>query len=381
MAFHRVFKRVLIHKYHTLPLLDTNELVLKGVPYEGTAAGRDYMEWVSIRQQARNKFFSPRERIEGRALPSISLYDDILAHCMARWLLVDYKLNAYPYFDLNIMTVYTDLHQSLRFSRLMLNYFEQTVPEELYQRINCFLVPLHSNTSVTVSVPDTKITAVQDGLLSFQPSIRIEDPIYIMMVNDVLRHLSQDYVRKSAHGDWEQRFVDFLPNGERYERFSKEIDYRCNVTLKTLKPALEASGISETYIPSRLVHFFTLLQQCAPEHKILALDAARREPSSLSSIISSWFRSNDNRFQAFEPNGPTDPLSLEDATSFTSKFSEVRKIYASVHDGSKICQSQGLSDFAESWLDLEETERILGAKDLELRASWMRDAELDVLYN
>ncbi|SCU85426.1 LAFA_0D15588g1_1 [Lachancea sp. 'fantastica'] len=382
MGLRWVAKRVMAHRYHTLPLLDTNQLVLKGMPFEGTIPSRDYMEYITVRQQTGRNFFSPRKRMQGHVLPSVSPFDNVLAHCMARWLLVDYKLNAYPYFDLNILTVYTDLPQSLRFSRMILNYYEQTVPQELYQRINFFLLPLHSTNGVKVDVPDPKITVMQDGMFSYSPTFRIEDPVYIMMANDVLRHLSQDYVRRLPSLEWEQRYFDFLPDGSRSERFSREIDYWCNVTLKNLASALEASKVSETYIPTRLVQLFTLLEKCAPEHKLIAIDAAQRQkPSSMSSIFQSWFGSGARRFKAFEPNGPSDPLRSEEATSFVSDFSEVRKIYASVYDGTKICQSEELADFAGNWLDLEESEQILGDKDLALRARWMKNADIDVLYS
>ncbi|CEP60707.1 type II protein arginine methyltransferase LALA0_S01e17128g [Lachancea lanzarotensis] len=381
MALSRIAKRVMAHRYHTLPLLDTYQLVSNGIPSEGTTPSRDYMEYATIREQRGRNFFSPRKRMQGHVLPSISHYDDILAHCMARWLLVDYKLNAYPYYDLNVLTVYTDLHQSLRFSRMILNYYERTVPQELYQRINFFLLPLHSRSGVKVDVPDTKITVLQDGLFSYSPSFRIEDPIYIMMANDVLRYLSQDYIRRLPSQEWEQRYFDFYPDGSFSERFSKDIDYWCNVTLKILAPILDASKVAETYIPSRLVQLFTLLEKCAPEHKILAIDAALRQQSSITSFMQSWLGSGVKSFTAFEPNGPLDPLSSLQATSFVSDFSEIRKIYASVYDGTKICQSEELADFTENWLDLDESERILGEKDLALRARWMKDADLDVLHS
>ncbi|SCV06155.1 LANO_0H23310g1_1 [Lachancea nothofagi CBS 11611] len=379
----RITKRALTRQYHSLPLLDTNELVLKGIPTEGTVAGRDYMEWASIRELGNRNFFAPRSRAQRQLLPSISQYEEILAHCMARWLLVDYKLNSFPYFDLNIVTVYTDLHQSLRMSRSILNYYAKTVPEDLYQRVNCYLLPLHNNNvqeNMKVSVPDSKITVLQDGILSTSPSFFIEDPVYVIMANDVLRHLSQDYVRR-VDSTWEQRYLDFYEQGTRHQRFSKTLDYWCNVTLDTLASELDASGLQETYIPTRLVQLFYLLQHCAPEHKLLAFDAAQGSESlSVMRQVHSWFSPQKETFRASQPYGPQDPLNSDEATSFVSNFTELRKIYAAVGNGAKVCQSKSLDDFARDWSDIEETECILGVSDLGTRTQWMRDASIGVLH-
>ncbi|SCU77746.1 LADA_0A02014g1_1 [Lachancea dasiensis] len=386
MAFFRAAKRVICRRHHTFALLDTNELISRGIPVEGgTVPSRDFLEWISIEKIGSQNFFAPRNLTQQHLMPSLSQFEQILAHCMARWLAVDYKLNSYPYFDLNILTVYTDLHQSLRLSRSILNYFKHTTPDDLYQRVHCFLLPLHSNNllgrNMKVSVPDDKITVLQDGILSFPQSLWIEDPVYIIMANDVLRHLPQDYVRKNSKNEWEQRFTDIYPDATRCERFSKSVDYLCQITLDTLQPRLNASGIQESYIPSRLLQLFQLLHNCAPEHKLLAMDAALSPASSIYQQLLSRLLSGDEKFRSSVACGPDNSISSEAATTFISDFAELRRIYVATSNGTKTCQSQTLNSFTDNWIDIEETEQILGLHDLHLKAQWMKDSGIDVLYS
>lgn len=374
------FKQLGIRYQHSLPLLDTTQLLLQGLPRPGTEATvplRDFVEWVSIQNSRHNNFFAPKPRYRPYSLPSLSLFEPLLSHCLARWLLVDYKLNSYPYYDLNVVTMYTDFHQSLRITRSIVKFLKETAPDDLYQRINCFLVPLYDETK-EIKIPDKKIRVIKHGALSANSSLFIEDPVYVLMINDVIRHLSHDYILKTDTL-WKQCYVDIEQDSARSRRFDSQMDYWCQLTYELLKEPLTKSGLSDTYIPSRLVQLFFILKQCVPEHKLIAMDLSQsRKPSLLQA-----FKNLCRKGSSYQPSnvlGPNDILSATEPTTFVSDFSQVKHLYGVINDGMKVCQVESLNDFAKDWTDLEQSAKILGANHLEIQAGQLSTSNITVLH-
>lgn len=136
----------------TYPLIEIEQLrngKSFNVGETGTLALRDYFEWRALPSIMRHEtFFTQRNKLLDQVTNSterLSLYDPILTHCIAKWLLVDYKLNSYPYSDLNIINIYTNLPQSLRIAKSMMSYFQLVLSEDMFERIKYIMVPLHSH--------------------------------------------------------------------------------------------------------------------------------------------------------------------------------------------------------------------------------------------
>lgn len=361
----------------TYPLIEIEQL-RRGKSFNvgetGTLALRDYYEWLGLPSIMRHEtFFTQRSRLLSQSVESadrLSLFDPILTHCIAKWLLVDYKLNSYPYSDLNIINIYTNLPQSLRIAKSMMLYFRETLSQDMFGRIKYIMVPLHRHrqklsSKMTNGIPG-EVQIVNDGAVFLSDNssnynskpFAIEDPVYFLMLDDVMKNTSHDLVKCNQDtGHWEQCFVDINQNGSRTRRFDGEMDYWCDIALKKVLENYDtnfAAKGQELYIPTRLVELFTLLRECAPAHKLFAIDTPQRwDPSFLSMIqlLLGYRPSRASKILGPERSSLWSGHREDTGPRFAIDFSQARQLYTGINESSGICEVKDMGDFVDQWFD------------------------------
>lgn len=164
----------------------------------------------------------------------LQFYDPIVTQCIAKWLLVDYKLNAYPYYDLNIVNVFTDLRQAVKIAKGMMTYFQSVLSKGMFERIKYFIIPLYNDHTVTTEkllngipgdvrlVENAAIFPPSGSNIDMEKPFSIEDPVYVLMLNDIIKNLSHDLVRFSNElNQWQQCYMDIHTDGTRSKRFDE----------------------------------------------------------------------------------------------------------------------------------------------------------------
>ncbi|CDF90741.1 ZYBA0S08-01904g1_1 [Zygosaccharomyces bailii CLIB 213] len=356
---------------------------------------RDYYEWETMPDiMKRERFFTARNPSLASTMEDLVLYDPIVTHCIANWLLVDYKLNAYPYYDLNIVNVFTDVQQAVRIVQSMMSYFQSALSRNMFERIKYFIVPLYSD---HVMVTEEQLTGIPGDVrlvenaalfppngsnMSMDKPFSIEDPVYVLLLNDIIKNLSHDLVEYSdSIHKWSQAFMDIHADGTSTKRFDTDMDFWCSYTLKmTLGQDKNNVGQSKTgiHIPTRLVQLFEMIKLCAPEHKLFAIDIPQRWEPSLWSMI---------KFLLGGGPAPTSQIAGNNlgrkSAHFISDFTQVQQIYSEVNERGKYCEIQDLSEFVDQWVDLGEVEKYSSAtKDrLDAQLETIQCSNLGVLHS
>lgn len=330
---------------------------------------RDYYEWETMPEiMKREKFFTKRDPSLTSTMEDLQLYDPIVTHCIANWLLVDYKLNNYPYYDLNIVNVFTDVKQAVSIVQSMMSYFQAVLSQNMFERIKYFIIPLYSD---HVMVTEEQLTGIPGDVrlvenaalfppngsnMSMEKPFSIEDPVYVLLLNDVIKNLSHDLVKYSKSiQKWSQAYMDIHADGTSTRRFDTDMDFWCSYTLKmTLrqdKNGLEKSA-TNIHIPTRLVQLFEMIKLCAPEHKLFAIDVPQRWEPSLWAMV-----------KLLLGGGPTSTSQMagtqggRKSAHFISDFTQIQQIYSEVNELGKFCEMEDLSAFVDHWLDLVEIEQ------------------------
>lgn len=349
----------------SLPLLETVELLQKGLPKTAFKAPlRDFIEWDNINNAQRYNFFSKKST---KVVNEVSTLEPLLSHCMARWLHVQYKLNYYPYYDLNVVCVYTDLNSGIQLAESVVNYFKKLASGDVYDRLNYYLVPLYDTKvdSMARLPADPKIQIMDKGLLSNHGSYQIEDPVFVTMVNDVLRYLSCDLVRYDSQvKKWLQAYIEYDINKGFIKQEFREMDYWCHLTSKLVNTDQGYQG-HERYIPTRLINIFTQLHRSLPEHKLFMIDNPQRWTPSLSTMMKLIMGWNSHPVtqanistQLYLPWSKSTDITRESST-FITDFIQVKKLYTEITEGSKTLELEDLKDFASDWIDIKESKEIL----------------------
>ena len=104
---------------------------------------RDYLAWVNL-PVARSNFFITYDYRLRHQRQQNALTADLLrsvATCLAKYLLVDYKLNEYPYYDLTVVNVFSNYRQSMEILSAAMRYLEPVVDRQPRQGVHDALVP------------------------------------------------------------------------------------------------------------------------------------------------------------------------------------------------------------------------------------------------
>ncbi|KAL2709384.1 Protein arginine methyltransferase NDUFAF7 [Kluyveromyces marxianus] len=347
----------------SLPLLETAELLRSGLPKTRFGVSlRDFIEWNNMMNARSYNFFAKRPT---RQRNEVGRLQPLLSHCMARWLHVEYKLNYYPYYDLNVVSIYTDLHEAIENAEQTVNYFKNCSNDDVYGRLNYYLVPLYDTTTDAKSLArppsDPKIRIMKEGILSNYGRYKIEDPVFVTMVNDVIKYLPCDLVQYNDDlKKWQQAYIEYDPVDGFIKQEFREMDYWCHMTAKLLQLDQGYQG-SELYITTRLVNLFMQLHQTLPEHKLFIIDDPQRWLPSVSTIIKmmmGW-----KTYPITQANISTDlykPWNKEnfprrESSTFITDFSQVKSLYTETTEGSKTLEAQDLRDFANEWMDIKES--------------------------
>lgn len=406
----RLFPGVLTHVRFkgTYPLIQIEQLRKGngvGTGESCTLALRDYYEWLSLPNIMRHEtFFTNRGKLLNGPLNNterLTLYDPILTHSIARWLLVDYKLNHYPYSDLNIISIYTDLPQSLKIADSMMSYFRRVLADNMFERIRYTMVPLYSHrqklsSKMTRNIPgevqiisDAAIFTSESSDFPLPQQFVIEDPVYFLMLNDVLKNTSHDLVRYNKGLDaWEQCYMDIDAAGGKSRRFDADLDYWCETSLTRAlqKYDLAAAKQSEGfYVPTRLIQLFDLLKTFAPAHKLFAIDTPQRwNPSFLSMIrlLAGYQPLRASKIVESQRSSIWSGRHEDCGPRFTVDFTQIQQLYTSINDSAKFCQVDDLPEFVNQWLDVGSQETKQWSKDvLDSQLEMIDGSELAILHS
>lgn len=250
---------------------------------------REYIKWLNKPQvMVRDNFFNKRSVEE-----SITDYEPHFTTSMAKWLWTTYTLNDYPYFDLNIVTVFTNLKQCLQMCQHTMTLFHEQLNEDQFQRINYFMVPLYQMESSQerrslikgipgktqivndINVSPFQVLGIESSNINQTP-FWVQDPVYIVLFDDIIKNLAHDKIRLNQDGQWEQGYLKFNSSGHYFKKtFSDNMDSQCGQTVRMLNDIIDSEAVAmrEHYIPSQLVQLFEVISGLTPEYRILAVDS------------------------------------------------------------------------------------------------------------
>ncbi|AGO11980.1 AaceriAGR302Cp [[Ashbya] aceris (nom. inval.)] len=358
-----------------LPRLATKELLAQGGLPSFSVTYRDFMEWNNIQVARHGRFFEKRNAASLSQLHSMGRAEPLLCHALARWMHVDYKLNSYPYFDLNVLLVYTDWDQAQRVAGVLVSFLER-VQAASGQRVNCFVAPLHGKPARgrRKAAVHPGVHVLDSGLLNSE-TCRIEDPVYVVLMNDVLRYLSCDLVRMDKDGEWQQMQLDIKARSTERIWFDT-MDHWCHAaTMLHVPQGMEFRPGAQMFVPTRLTQLLHSLCENMPEHRLFALDMPQQHRWWY------WLYYNNQRtvLDAIQVHQLHDVFTKSEVeTVFAADFASLKRLYALVSDGLKLAQAEPATDFAGHWTDLRESEELLG-RDLSAEYASLQACMLSVL--
>ncbi|CAI4044495.1 type II protein arginine methyltransferase SKDI_11G0590 [Saccharomyces kudriavzevii IFO 1802] len=365
------------------PLLTFEQLVSTNGIRKGQTCRislRDYLEWQNFPNiMKRENFFTQRKSVSTVSQEDPFLFDNLLdydplfSRCLAKWLLVNYKLNDYPYYDLNIVNIYTDLPQGIQLCKSLMTYLKSTLSNNMFQKIKYFMIPLYKCENVPSKLLDGipgSVNLIQDYPVSpdlLQKKFLIEDPVQILMLNDVIKYTTHDLVRYSSHDDaWQQCFVDVNEIGQKKRTFESDIDYSCKLALEQLFG--DQSNLvfdKELYIPTKLIEILMTIKNNIPEHRLFAVDTPQRSSPTVISILKSLlYPRKVGSSQVVEQHSDSifsDKCSGR--THFITDFLQLKNVYNDINSSSRSCEVEDIADFVEKWISASER----GARSLSNR--------------
>ncbi|AMD19147.1 HBR246Cp [Eremothecium sinecaudum] len=366
---------------HSYPLMTTQQLLEFKDASLFSSTYRDFMEWNNLKILQRGKFFDANLQKYSLEWENTQKYEPLIAHSLARCMLVDHKLNSFPYFDFNIIIVYTELEKAHRLAKLLLDYVEQVNPEQALLQ-NCCLVPVYNlpaskKERKLEENTDPRISVIDQGILLAESwDCVLEDPVYVILMDDVMKYLSCDLIRWNKDNVWEQMYVEVETLKDRKTATFREMEYWCNISHKLSTPLdLSYKHGSEMYVPTRFTQLLYHLKNSLPEHKLFALGVSRVQPWYYDWLYSREKRAMENT-RAYQVYDIFEKQEVE--TIFISDFKKLKDLYISINDGKKLVTTDSLSDFNEDWMDLAETEEMLG-KDLSREYELLQASRLHIL--
>ncbi|CCD26247.1 type II protein arginine methyltransferase NDAI_0H00730 [Naumovozyma dairenensis CBS 421] len=385
---------------------------------------RDYMEWKNApRVMQKGTFFDTTITSQNNSKESLLNYDPLFSHCLAKWLWVQYKLNDYPYYDLNILNIYTNLPQDFEICKNIMTYYSKIFSTQDFDRIKLYMVPLfddfYDNKAALLSknkmgnIPGHVIFGDEIPFhlrnpLSFgkqsNPSFLIEDPVYILFMNDVIKYSGHDLIKYSSRlKAWEQCYINIDSNGNIIKRFDTNLDYWCKDTLESIFNDNHSIGMDkEMYIPTSLVQFFKFIHENIPEHRLFAIDIPKRWNPTLLNMLKyfSGIYKAPNSSQVMEYNNNNNicygPLISHGGNSerspieFAVEFLQLQELYQdtnTIGNGLRTVQLESLDDFINKWLnvDIQDTsyplEQGIDLQILDKQLKMIKHSKLGLLYS
>ncbi|ODQ58146.1 hypothetical protein WICANDRAFT_33519 [Wickerhamomyces anomalus NRRL Y-366-8] len=311
----------------------------------------------------------------------VELFQPYYGEAIARYLLVNYKLNLYPYHDL---IIYEIGGGNGTLMANVLDYIRTNQPE-VYKKTRYKIVEISKNLSEkqklqkSLAKHGSKVEIINKSIFDWNEFV--PEPCFIVGL-EVLDNLAHDmvkydiydgqpyqgYVVIDEHGDFHQfytpelnqdtenflglRGLEFLSEPSDYMKTVKH-PLNENRTLQQFRNFLTPfnNALSKTeFIPTRLTSLFQVLNEYFPEHQIVLSD----------------FDSLPNASQGY--NAPVVQTMLEDKAITTSTFMveqgyfdimfptdfhTIRDLYINVCG--KLVKTSKHAEFLEQWGDIEGT--------------------------
>jgi len=226
------------------------------------------------------------------------LFSPYYGEAIARYLVEDYKYNAYPYHDLNIYEM------GAGNGTMMLNVLDyiRDVHPEVYERTKFKIIEISSQLahlqqqglgqSAYARGHSDKVEIVNRSI--FDWDIYVSSPCYFLAL-EVFDNFAHDALKYDFEtGAPYQSHVVVDPRGELFEYYSRSLDpvakqflERRHAACKTYPHPLQGSRIMQNlkslvpwqgtlsqpeYIPTRLMQFFYTLYEKFPNHKLVSSD-------------------------------------------------------------------------------------------------------------
>lgn len=317
-------------------------------------------------------------------------YDPILTQCIARWLWLNYKITDYPYHDLNILNIFTDLPQAIYFMRRIMQYFHDILPPESFERINYYLFPLYQCDNIkgrdlldgipgNVRIMKDMTLFPMNKHIDFNDktnNVYINDPMQILMFNDILGNLSHDLIKyHDVTQQWEQCYIqdESIKNmNERY--FDGELDYWCDNTIRQLFDEEAMDQIqrnknlhNEIFIPTQFIQLLEQMKLYVPDFRLFIIDSAGKKVDTVYSRLKDFLGyRNIGSSKMIEPyenwwvhnqsiEGPTKNSNF--SVTFQPDFDHLEKILTNVNENDtrygflQPCEIETLGEFCDKWVD------------------------------
>ncbi|CCE62177.1 hypothetical protein TPHA_0C00200 [Tetrapisispora phaffii CBS 4417] len=335
---------------------------------------------------------------------NLNSFNPTLINAIARYFIINYKLNYYPYYDLNLINVYTDLEQSLHLITNLIEFYRRILSPDMFTKIKIYLLPLHQYDKGNIKTLETllrikktlpKNIVVLDGLPIFadnkdgdaiNPAIQeliIEnDPIYILLFNDIIKYLAHDTVTYSkSEGKWKQLYVDVDSLKTKDEKifFEGEVDYWCEQAIQYYFAGnVKNATPNQIYnIPTRLIQLFKLINRNFPEHKFFAIDNPVRIKKSFLEIVRDFIIPFGKQHTAY--NGSRLFVNNEKTISYNNNFQVLQRIYNKINEPTQFITVEELSVFIDQYSNVKEDGQ--NYKELEKIITFMRCSTLATLYS
>lgn len=316
-------------------------------------------------------------------------FESLFSEAMAKWLWTTYTLNDYPYFDLNIVTIFTNLPKALDTCSHTMKFFENVLQSGQFERINYFMVPLYrmdrhrSEEQMLCKHIPGKVQIINDIKVSpfhvlgmkdeNSNTFWVQDPVYIVLMDDIIKYMAQDQIRINYEGELEQGYLRFNSSGDYFRKeYHKEIDPLCSQTIDILQNTIESAPGIEQYIPSQLIQLFEVISLMTPEYRIFALDL-QRDP--YKNYANRWWKTWYNKLVHWGTDHDeyttgsnvlltpekeeqwnhttykrmTKNITSRDLTSFTTNFKQIEKICLKFNPNVNAVKLQSLYQFMNQW--------------------------------
>lgn len=411
------------HNQNAFSLLSIENLKANGFPKDEarTISYRDYIEWINLPYTLhREKFFTAKINDfytinHSQKFENILDYEPLLTACLARALLIDYQLNHYPYYDLNIIHLYSDLPQTIEICRNIMRHWKKSLNDTMFKKINYHIVPLYEcknlssqilkNIPGNVYIEDKTVLQssfeIDGSTKTSSSSIAIEDPVYVLMINDIVKNTTHDIVRLQPDGKWSQCYINCDTDGTVSRHFVSNsfanaengigIDYWCQFALNLL---LDSGRINspkrpsaDIHIPTQMVRLIHSINTKFPDNKILAIDSPRNTTHGFfAGYLKTLLLNTTETYDYLGSKVVESPINSSNRdrsfrvpyTQYMVDFTHLQRVYSEVNRNGSICEVESLSSFVNRWAGaLGDTESLeLAKNDLK----YLNTSKLSVMH-
>lgn len=348
----------------------------------------DTDDFVATWQEQYGRYSSNDKQLQLWHTPT-ELFQPHYGEALARYLLVNYKLNLYPYSDLVIYEIgggngtlmmnilnFIKKNQPEVYSRTQYKIIEITKPLSDKQKVNSLKLKIRN------SEHDAKIQIINKSILDWDEYV--PEPCFVIGL-EVLDNLSHDVVKYDlTTGQPYQGYVVIDENGDFHQFFNPELEEWTQYYLELRDNELESTefhplndkrqlqllkdwaspfknSLSESeFIPTRLLRLFQILHNYFPEHQLVLSDFDSLSESSEgynSPVVQTMI--NDKQMITASTymvqQGYFDIM-------FPTNFHLIRDMYIKICG--RIVKTSKHSDFLETWADLETTTTKTGENPL-----------------